>query len=744
MKCHLLLLAAVTSAVPFKEDKHWEEIVDGTETLTCVSKPPVFTSVVLAHSFCACTTPGAYIGYNDMCEETTMTFYEPQPYACACNPVTMAVTCLTPTIFKDVAFTDNMPSTCTYLWDPECDVSEYEDIAYSTSFSTFHYHKTSMVIPHPCPIITTATITSPHISRRISSATSRSASAIISSRSQSSSNGLSPPSISSTGSFISLSGGPDVPTEPSIAPISSTASSTVSEIASLSVPSLIITSSSIASSSVAESSSIASSSIASSSVAESSSATSSSIASSNVAISSSATSSSITSSSVAISSTTTTSSSAITSSSQVVSSSSSVYVIPSSTAPGSCGTATPVACEASGLDVKEYWTPYMYDFTSADMRGLYREKVIPNGPTNTGISIFNEPYVTRPAGTPSFMFGVQLGYYANATLEFTGYFMPPTDGKYLVSSTADDGVAIFMGTPDAFACGNVTALSGGDPVSQSLVFTNPYSSGDIYLQAGVAYPIRIVWYNRDGRYGLILRWTMPGLLRSRPLPVNKDELAYGLVSRGEERLKDRKAQVALFDEVKAIADPNVRQRKLRVLREAVVSNGVVDQLLKDVLVYTVDTSFPHGDSDSYVPAMTRLLYEVHPVVPLNKSELQQMVSRYLIHLVHCTGQLDDAMSLMSIFYNHATEDAVLFLDAWVERDYVRWRELKLKYVDSDWAVTISKGDKKMQKWAHLAISASYFVLPRSCLVQRLGTESNWPTSWVTDGDTVVIRQRKSK
>ncbi|UCS21484.1 PWP2 [Nakaseomyces glabratus] len=83
-------------------------------------------------------------------------------------------------------------------------------------------------------------------------------------------------------------------------------------------------------------------------------------------------------------------------------------------------------------------------------------------------------------------------------VELRGYFVPPKSGQYTFTLTdSDDAAIIFFGNPSAFPCGDLQTWP--KPSEEDITVTdNLFPSRTLYLIEGVAYPMRIAYYNGFG------------------------------------------------------------------------------------------------------------------------------------------------------------------------------------------------------------------------------------------------------
>ncbi|CAG60634.1 PWP5 [Nakaseomyces glabratus] len=95
-------------------------------------------------------------------------------------------------------------------------------------------------------------------------------------------------------------------------------------------------------------------------------------------------------------------------------------------------------------------------------------------------------------------------------VQLQGYFVPPVSGQYTFSlENTNDAAIIFFGNPSAFPCGDLSAWpqASADDIT---VTDGTFPSRTLFLKAGVAYPMRISYYNSLGSGNLAVSFTDPG------------------------------------------------------------------------------------------------------------------------------------------------------------------------------------------------------------------------------------------
>jgi PA14 domain len=81
--------------------------------------------------------------------------------------------------------------------------------------------------------------------------------------------------------------------------------------------------------------------------------------------------------------------------------------------------------------------------------------------------------------------------------EITGFIRFPQSGRYLVAANSNDGVRVFVGG----------AQIAENPGIHDMQPTPP---GEITVEGGVWYPLRVLYFQRHGTWGLQLLWAQAG------------------------------------------------------------------------------------------------------------------------------------------------------------------------------------------------------------------------------------------
>ena len=81
--------------------------------------------------------------------------------------------------------------------------------------------------------------------------------------------------------------------------------------------------------------------------------------------------------------------------------------------------------------------------------------------------------------------------------EITGFIKFPQSGKYQIATNSNDGVRVFVGGAQVVDDPTIHAMGMSDP-------------GQITVEGGVWYPLRVLYFQRHGTWGLQLMWAPAG------------------------------------------------------------------------------------------------------------------------------------------------------------------------------------------------------------------------------------------
>ncbi|KAK9374632.1 uncharacterized protein V1513DRAFT_445498 [Lipomyces chichibuensis] len=189
---------------------------------------------------------------------------------------------------------------------------------------------------------------------------------------------------------------------------------------------------------------------------------------------------------------------------------------------------------------------------------------------------------------------------------------------------------------------------------------------------------------------------------------------------------------------------------LRKLREAVIASGPPTLFAKKVLLFSVRVTVLLGHYQSYLPAMKRLLDDVHPVIPLSVAERYEIGGLYVLHLVHFSNDMTaayDAMQHYDLFNDLALRQV---LRAWADVDYVLWRRRYDAEPDSGRRRIMAFGDRMMAIETLKRLGTAYFFMQKDEIEKFTGRQwtdcvEKLGCGWrLEETGRVVMRERKHR
>ena len=150
---------------------------------------------------------------------------------------------------------------------------------------------------------------------------------------------------------------------------------------------------------------------------------------------------------------------------------------------------------------------------------------------------------------------------------------------------------------------------------------------------------------------------------------------------------------------------------------------------------------------SYHPALLHLLYNVHPVVPLSSTELNEFVGYYILDLACRQNDLAAAFEARHR-YKYRDRRVEPVLKALVHGNwFVFWR-VKAS-MDEGQRCLLDSADERVRRNAVNALGKSYLKAQR--IYVECATNSTWIDSkvqdglnWVLEGETITIRRAQRK
>ena len=186
---------------------------------------------------------------------------------------------------------------------------------------------------------------------------------------------------------------------------------------------------------------------------------------------------------------------------------------------------------------------------------------------------------------------------------------------------------------------------------------------------------------------------------------------------------------------------------MRKLREGIVASHRIDEFSTQVYIFIIRLSLLLRQWESYLPALSHLLFSIHPRRPLSKLELQEFASYFVLDLACRQGDLAEANRIRLHFQ---IRDAKIgkVLKAILYDDYVGFWRL-VRSVDGHRAKVMEFAEESMRLHALKCIGRAYFQVPKSFLEAM--TSSTWKelvekhkVGWELNGEEVIIRKPKLK
>lgn len=194
-------------------------------------------------------------------------------------------------------------------------------------------------------------------------------------------------------------------------------------------------------------------------------------------------------------------------------------------------------------------------------------------------------------------------------------------------------------------------------------------------------------------------------------------------------------------------DLSILMMAMRKLREGIVASNRVDEFSIQAYIFCIRLSILMKHMESYHPAILHLLKNMHPVLPLTATELQEFVGYLVLDLACRQNELAQAYSVRHSYRLHDSKvDAVLRALAH-DNYYLFWRVKRS--VDGHKAKIMEFAENEMKKQTLKCLGRSYLNIDLSALEQY--TNTSWPllikeygVAWQLEGAKVVVRKPKGK
>ncbi|KAI5800923.1 hypothetical protein FPQ18DRAFT_316698 [Pyronema domesticum] len=147
---------------------------------------------------------------------------------------------------------------------------------------------------------------------------------------------------------------------------------------------------------------------------------------------------------------------------------------------------------------------------------------------------------------------------------------------------------------------------------------------------------------------------------------------------------------------------------MRKLREGITAARRVDKFAIEVFKQHIRAAILVQQKDSYHPALTYLLYELHSYMPLSTLDIQEFGSYHMLHLAACMEEYGAALAVKNEF-QIADQRALQALNGLIHGNYWSYRAARNR-VDQYMGRLMDYAEDRMRKLALKSIGAAYFTV----------------------------------
>lgn len=184
---------------------------------------------------------------------------------------------------------------------------------------------------------------------------------------------------------------------------------------------------------------------------------------------------------------------------------------------------------------------------------------------------------------------------------------------------------------------------------------------------------------------------------------------------------------------------------MRKLREGIIASGRVDDFSIQACIFTIRLTILVKHAESYYPAILHLIYRMHPIQPLTRRDMQEIIGYLVLDLACRQQKLTQAYLIRQKFHLQNSRINTV-LRALSHNNYVLfWR---VKYaVDGHCAKLMEFAEDGVRRQTLKCIGRSYLKIDVASL--EYYTNTTWPSltqdggvGWQLQGGTVIIRKSK--
>jgi hypothetical protein len=186
---------------------------------------------------------------------------------------------------------------------------------------------------------------------------------------------------------------------------------------------------------------------------------------------------------------------------------------------------------------------------------------------------------------------------------------------------------------------------------------------------------------------------------------------------------------------------------MRKLRESIVATRRRDVFAQRCYIFIIRVAILVSAWESYLPALTYLLHEIHPVTPLDTSELNELVIFQILDYSCRLGDFHTAYSV-KVAYGINNRKLQTILHSLARDDWMSFWRVRKK-VDGYQRAIMGFADNEMRLRALKCIGKTYFSAEKSFVEAMADRQWDQLVSgglgWeLQDSGTVIIRRAKAR
>jgi hypothetical protein len=228
------------------------------------------------------------------------------------------------------------------------------------------------------------------------------------------------------------------------------------------------------------------------------------------------------------------------------------------------------------------------------------------------------------------------------------------------------------------------------------------------------------------------------------------------VHNGQQSILKKKEEGSEEGDVTALPKPEAKPPSpelqlilsaMRKLREAIVATRRHDNFAQRAYIFIIHAALLVQAWESYVPALSYLLHEIHPRTPLPAHELNEFVNYHILDLACRLGDYHGAFAVR-LAYRSRDRRVDSILNALVRDDWVLFWRVRRR-VDGHQRALLGFAEEVVRLHALKCVAKTYFSAEKKFV--EASADREWldlvknGVGWeLGEGDTVVIRRAKAR